>query len=204
MRSSIFLLFFLITIFSGCNQNVSEKGHDGEKSLSLEKELHLFLTKFKVLPEENMNLHFEGSDKKLPKLDSKTSDTLFVSYAEGSRAYGMLSDTSQFYFLLWYQAVENVAFMMSIIDKEGVVVDEKMLNTGQYGWDCGYQWHGKVFIFMDKTIVMRDSIVTYDCDMGPASDSTWKFEIDSMTGIVQSNGKIEFSKLKKGNPELIK
>jgi hypothetical protein len=206
MRSLFLQFIFLLFIFSSCNQTIEKNEKFQPDSISLEKEIPVFLKKFKLLPDENLSLFFEGSGKDLPKLNFKTSDTLFVSDAEGSSAYGMLPDTSRFYILLWYKAVENGTLMLSVIDKKGKIIDEEILNSGQYGWDCGYQWHGQVYIYRDKTILLRDSIVTYNCEgeEGPAPDSTWKFEIDSMTGIIKSNGKIEFSKLKKSAPKLIK
>lgn len=156
-----------------------------------------FLNKVQVLPQSKniFSLEFEP-DSLLLDFDRDSEDTLFVKNKIGAgKLFGLLPDTSRFYHLLWYALVENGALMLTTLNKCGTVLDEKCLSTDLYGCGCGYNWHGSIYLLKGPAFLLRDSLITFECDSGIAPESEWKHEIATQTVSVLNDGKILFSKL---------
>ena len=200
MKTPLATLLMLF-ILNSCNRTNTAANHlqvasSNEELETRKREFPKFLSKFRMLPKKEFELSPTGIDTSLATLDDDSSDTLFINYNNGAPIYGMLADTSKFYALLWYAMVENGALTLTVIDKAGNKLDEKQLFTGLYGWDCGYNWYGRIFVKKDMSIVLRDSIIIFECDSGIPPESTWKRELDSVDVTIIPNGKLQFSKVR--------
>jgi hypothetical protein len=191
--NKVWLLVLILFLYASCNNSASKSKSTNSRTGSTGRKpgLSHFLSKFRLLPAENLRLEFIMSDTNYVPLHEAT-DTLFTGYGF---AYGMLNDTSRFYGLLWYSSGADMpGLKLTTFNKLGEKMDEQWLTKDFPGDDCGHEWYGYVFIKPDMTILMRDSIVTYDCDNGIPPRSTWKHQLDSTDAKVRTNGEIEFSK----------
>ena len=150
-----------------------------------------------LLPNDTYTLSFElPVNAKLYQVKEGTDDTLF--FYPMTAVYGLLPDTSKFYSFLSYAPIENGALTLTNIDKTGKVLDSKQLSTDQYGSGCGYEWFGQVFVRTNAKFLMRDSLITYNCDsIGPLPEEYWKHEIITRTAENSEDGRITFSEIKR-------
>lgn len=183
-------------LFSACSTEVSAENKIEAPSPELEA-LRSLIKKTPLLPGKSYTLTPEfPPGKKLYEADGSTSDTLF--FYPMSAIYGLMPDTSHFYSFLSYDPVENGMLRLTNIDHSGKVIDSKQLSTDLYGCGCGYQWFGLVYVNKDNSFLIRDSLVTFDCDTaGPLPEAYWKHEIASITASLSKEGKILFSKLQR-------
>lgn len=184
------LLFFVLSCST--KSPVDKKSADNFRS----DKLRTLLKKIPLLPSDTYTVTFELENKKLYEVDGGTSDSLF--FYPMTSIYGLLPDTNDFYSFLSYAPVENGALTLTNIDKTGNVIDEKQLSTELYGCGCGYQWFGQVFIQTNRDFLMRDSLITFNCDsIGPLPEKYWKHEIVTRTAKSLTDGKISLSGLKR-------
>ena len=188
------ILFGILFLFISCSTNTPADKRNVD--IFRYDKLRTLVKKVPLLPNETYTVTFDfPPQKKLYEVIDDTSDSLF--FQPMTEIYGVLPDTSKFFSFLSYAPVENGALTLTNIDKDGNFIDDKQLSTGLYGCGCGYQWHGKVYVNKDRTFLMRDSLITFNCDsIGPLPEKFWKHEIATMNAKILSDGKIELSKLK--------
>ena len=184
---------FLFVLSCSTNSPVDKKSTNNPRA----DKLRTLLKKIPILPNDTYTVTFEFPEgKKLYEVDGGTSDSLF--FYPMTSIYGLLPDTNHFYSFLSYAPVAFGPLTLTNIDKNGNVIDEKQLSTELYGCGCGYQWYGKVYVFKNRSFLMRDSLITFDCDsLGPQTEDKWKHEIATMTAKVLPDGKINLSRLQR-------
>lgn len=194
MRTQFYLIGLLFVLAScSTNPTVENNPENGPAIVSLQA----LIKKIPLLPNDTYTLTFEfPQSEKLYEVDGGTSDSLF--FYPMTSIYGLLPDTNKFYSFLSYAPVENGALTLTIIDKAAKVIDSKQLSTELYGCGCGYQWFGQVFVRKHNEFLMRDSIVTFNCDsIGPLPEEYWKHEIITRTAKTLADGRIALSELQR-------
>lgn len=202
----LFAVFIGMVLLSCNNHHQAQAETDSEvkdtivkvKTDSRKEALSRFLSKFQLLPDSDLVLNFilTGQEPKMG-LDPNSSDSLFSGIDRGL-IYGMLHDTSMYYGLLYYAPADAPALSILVLDKNGMVKADTMLQTGLCGSDCGYLWSGKVYINRDHSIFVRDTVLTFFCDHASPPDdlSLWKHEATTVICKINPDGKLIFSSRK--------
>lgn len=192
----------LLLYISSCTtkQHTNETNINTEvESISRIEALQALISKTSVLPDSTYTLTPENPIPiiydGLYKIKSNSSDTLF--FYPMNAIYGLLPDTSKFYSFLSYEAVENGALAITNIDKSGVVISTNQLSNETYGFDCGYLWFGEVYVQKEKSFLIKDSIVTFECGPDEVPEEMWTRVIVTRTAKILPNGKLSFSELKR-------
>ncbi|MGV3505513.1 MAG: hypothetical protein ACO1O1_17550 [Adhaeribacter sp.] len=174
-----------------------------EKLLTRKKRFNLFLKKFKIIP-----LPFKHRiSNNLPplsfpesaRLDKSSSDTLFVKaeYLDESFRYGMLSDTTIFYSLIFFFPADDFYPVLATYTKSGKLISQKALTVNGCGSDCGLTYCSQTVI-LDKYLSIRSAdSIRYDfhCDdYGNLMKDSGLLIVESKTGQVNKNGRIIMGK----------
>ncbi|MCC6371450.1 MAG: hypothetical protein IT236_10640 [Bacteroidia bacterium] len=197
----IILLAAIVSLLSTCKSDpeTENKNQVTNNSSFLAGEFRQFLKKIPVLPANTTIFTLEcPNDSLLVDMDHGAADTLFIKSDDNAgKIYGILPDTSRHIYLLWYAAVENGALALTTLNKSGTIIDETYLSTDLYGCGCGYHWQGLIYLNPGPSFLMRDTIITYECDSGVAPMNKWKYELATKTADILNNGKIKLSEVKR-------
>lgn len=195
------IIFFIpLVLLSACrNQSgtLTTSGTETKDTIanSRREALHQLISKAPLLPDSDLTLTFTlGRELNYARFDPYSSDSLFGGWDPGY-IYGMLHDTSRYYSILYYAAVEAGVLSLMVIDKSGIVRTDTLLQTGLYGSDCGYMWSGRVYVNRDKSFLVKDTVVSFFCDKGPPPDdmSLWKHEATTVSCHIDTAGKLIFA-----------
>ena len=154
-----------------------------------------YLEKFKIvnLP---LTLRPTGNypERRSLRTDSNSPDTLFYKGAYSIACYGLLPDTSIFYGVIWLEPADLEYPVITTYDKNGEIIDEREINIGYCGDDCGYHCTETVTIDKDYKIFSADSVTSSDCDtLGHIIETSTKKYVIFKTGQINKNGKVEMS-----------
>lgn len=210
MKHTILISILILIFLSACkDQNKPQTTSTIETKDTVispgprQEALHHFITKIRLLPDSDLSLDFTliGQDLNGKRFDPYSSDSLFIGSDPGYIC-GMMHDTSRYYGILYYAAVEAGALSLMVIDKNGMVKGDTMLTTGLYaGNDMGYQGTSRIYIHRDARIIICDTLYSYETHMDsiipPDDMSLWKHEAVSQQINITSDGRIIFSPSKK-------
>jgi hypothetical protein len=186
----------LLIACSPTREKASEK--DDVATVSFDKRAYFkksYLEKFKMvnLP---LTLRPTGNypERKSLRTDSNSPDTLFYKGAYSIACYGLLPDTSMFYGVIWLEPADLEYPVITTYDKNGEIIDEREINIGYCGDDCGYHCTETVTIDKDYKIFSADSVTSNDCDtLGHIIETSTKKYVIFKTGQIKQNGKVEMS-----------
>lgn len=191
----IFALLFLA--LSSCTSHQSSTSSINSNLSSF----LIFCKKFKPLHlPYSYRLTDLDSDKisGLKELDFNSNDTLFIKSKDMGKAfcYGLLTDTSHFYALIFLFPGDSYYPVMMTYSKNGELLSEENLIANGCSPDCGLKRYSiNCKINKDFTINSSDtSIWEYRCDsLGQPIINTAFTWIDTKVGKVDSGGKIQLS-----------
>ncbi|MFD0749977.1 hypothetical protein ACFQZS_07480 [Mucilaginibacter calamicampi] len=168
---------------------------DGDQN---ENSFKKFKAKFKLLslPLSINTLEIDVSKQR--KLTGE--DNIFVKseYPNELYAYGMLTDTTGTYKLIWLEPAEIHVPVLATFTKTGKFIKKEYMSVGQCGSDCGFECTEFIQIKTDLTIFSADSIKSSACDsMGNIKEtSTQKYTLFKK-GKISKNGRIDFTSVNK-------
>ncbi|MBK7213674.1 MAG: hypothetical protein IPH88_10365 [Bacteroidales bacterium] len=134
---------------------------------------------------------------------SKLDDTDSLIFKDGSSVgcLGILSDTSQFYYIIRMFPGDDLCPVLYILNKNGIISDKANLYIGKYGFDCGTHLYGYTSIGKDLRIYTQDSLVQYKCDsVGKEGEVPIKSAVGTQEMSI-INGKIEQLKFMERTPK---
>lgn len=163
---------------------------------------NVFLKKFKKIDFPYI-YRYPGSEeygREKFKLNQNSSDTLFIKteYFDESYFYGYLSDTSNFFSLIYFLPAESLYPVLATYTKNGDLLNQESLIVYGCGSDCGLKYCSQtVTIRNDFMIEMVDSSkYEGECDEeGNYNPKGHKLYIHSKRGRIKKNGEIEMSKI---------
>lgn len=210
MKQSFFILLLSVGLLSACNFKNTDKDTINQLEGNLKSAAFKdYIKKFPVL---QLPFYFKGWNgnnidrSKLFALDFNTSDTLFFTrkgiakeLASTIYGYGLLSDTSKFYSLIYFRQGEDIYPIICTYTKEGALIAQKTLLVYGCGSDCGLRYCSYT-AQIDKqfNLYIADTMkYDYACDtLGnakPNSDSTF---IHAVTGNITATGDIRLGDIK--------
>ncbi|WP_205503081.1 hypothetical protein [Rufibacter psychrotolerans] len=214
MKKVIFA--FLLLVAASCNKSNHDRnipsseaktGDTNSKNTSATKKelFRKFLTKFSPigLPYVFRETGDSSADYKgLKKLNKNSIDTLFAKaeFFDETYCLGMLSDTSNFYALVFLQPASEHYPVLATYTKEGKLIGQEDLINGACGSDCGLVECTMTGIIMkDFSILSVDSIrYEYSCDtIGNPVPNSGELIVIRKNGRVQRNGEILMDKEKR-------
>ncbi|MBA9079878.1 hypothetical protein [Rufibacter quisquiliarum] len=138
----------------------------------------------------------------LQKLDKNSIDTLFANaeFFDETYCLGMLSDTSNYYALVFLQPASEHYPVLATYTKEGKLIGQEDLINGACGSDCGLvECTMTGIIKKDFSILSVDSIrYEYSCDtLGNPIPNSGELIVIRKSGKVQGNGEILMGKEKR-------
>ncbi|GAO44724.1 hypothetical protein FPE01S_03_07630 [Flavihumibacter petaseus NBRC 106054] len=146
---------------------------------------------------------------KLATLDQHSGDTAFYDISdENIKCYGILSDTTNFYSLIYFRIGDAPVPVLATYSKKGKMLDNQDLLCYGCGSDFGLEYCSytaqikkTLDIYIADTSVYSGQNDSLDLDNVKKSDSTF---INYKTGKIELNGKISIGQLqsvKKENSE---
>lgn len=200
--SIIFLL--LIIGLASCNNNDTNQKVSDTSQLSITQKLPVndYIKKFTLV---DLPFFFKGwngnniDHNKLFPIDKNSIDTLFFKGENDDIIfrYGLLSDTTNYYSLLYFGQAEEVYPILVTYSKSGQLISKETLVVNGCGPDCGLTYCSySALIRKDHSIYLADT-AKYEgiCDsLGnylPNSDSIF---INSKIGLIDKNGFIKLEK----------
>lgn len=203
MKSIFLPLYLLIILFSSCGNDTKQNLGDTTQRVTENKlPINEYIKKFNLI---QLPFYFKGwngnniENKKLSEIDKASIDTLFFhgSNDEIIYKYGLLSDTSNFYSLLYFGQAEEIYPILITYSKTGQFINKETLIVNGCGSDCGLTYCSySAVIRKDYSIYLADT-AKYEgvCDsLGnyfPDSDTTF---INSKNGLVDKSGSIILEK----------
>ncbi len=138
----------------------------------------------------------------LQKLDKNSIDTLFAKteFFDETYCLGMLSDTSNFYALVFLHPASEHYPVLATYTKQGKLIGQEDLLNGACGSDCGLvECTMTGIIKKDFSVLSVDSIrYGYYCDtLGNPIPNSGELIVIRKSGKVQGNGKILMDKEKR-------
>jgi|LakMenE01Jun11ns_1017448.scaffolds.fasta_scaffold9743097_2 hypothetical protein len=193
MKGLYILTFFLIFGCSGHRDQLGERDQDNLKANYFK---NTFLKKFKRLDLPTNIIEGKQIDpKKLTSNDPKSLDSLFTQ--SGSiLCYGILTDTSSFYTLIFYAPTVTFIPVISTYDKKGNRISDKGIDFGC--WDGGpydYSCDGHLTVDNKMNLNLEHVTICNDCDS--TSTEPVKF-IEKRKGKITNNGQVELEARKEG------
>ena len=131
----------------------------------------------------------------LPKLDSNSSDTLFMKseFPDETHCYGILTDTTNFYSLIYFFPADTHYPVLATYTKTGKLIDKTDLLVNGCGSDAGLTYCSSTSIInKDLTVFCADTL-KYDfiCDsVGEKIPNSGEILIDTKKGRLTRSGKI--------------
>jgi hypothetical protein len=195
------LLLILLGVLQSCSNSPSRtnKSSSYVQSVSLKPNLEFtkFLKKFKALSFpltiESLKIRVDSSRK----LNSKDNIFIKSQYPDEIYAYGMLSDTSDTFKIIWLQPAEMEVPVLTIFTKSGKKISEEYLGVGQCGSDCGFSCNEIIKLGKDLSIFSADSIQYNNCDTNGNETGNIKKYVLYKTGRILNSGKITMSNVLK-------
>jgi hypothetical protein len=190
MKNLIIVLIFLL--FYSCDSHKVTQ----QTKLDPQDPFKVFLKKlkpvnlpfiFRITPEINIDL------ANMVKLNA--ADTLFAKtqYPDETYCYGMLTDTSNFYSLIYFFPADNFYPVLATYTKTGKLINQEALSVNGCGSDCRLSYCSQTGILnKDLTIFCADT-VKYDffCDsLGEKIPNSSKILISTKTGKLTNSGKL--------------
>lgn len=186
---------------AGCSSN--KTAENKVDSISLKQKLKtnsnpafsLFLKKFNRL---SLPLIINVSKIKLDSTKILTDkDNTFIKYPDSGTlyAYGMLSDTTDTFKILWLQPADDYIPVITTFTKDGQKIDSKYVGVGGCGVDCCFECNEVIVINKDLTTFSADSIKSCECDTAGPKENTMRKYIRYQTGKILKTGKIDISKV---------
>jgi hypothetical protein len=159
----------------------------------------LFAQFVKKFPRLGLPLTIKTLDIQSDALQKITGrDSMFTSSSdpEGTRAYGLLPDTTGNFKLIWLSPADVYVPILTTFNRHGQRISETHLSVGACGSDCCYSCAEYITINKDMTIYSVDSIKSCDCDSAGPQEKTMKKYTRFMTGAIAADGKISMSDIK--------
>jgi hypothetical protein len=190
------IIIFTMILVCSCNNTKRQTAQTTQPENSLFK---IFIKKFQPvdLPFtyrytiEGLTIDF----KKLQKLDSNSSDTLFLKpeSPDETYCYRMLRDTTKFYSLIFLFPADEYYPVLVTYTKTGKQISQTNLIAVGCGLDCGLTYYSVTGrINNDMTILCADTAkYKFMCDsLSNEIPNSGKKIINLKTGRVSNNGKI--------------
>jgi hypothetical protein len=135
MQRSIIWILFLALV--SCN-NPDQQAAGTVSNLPIQ----MFLSKFKTI---QLPFYFTGWDnaninkEQLWTMNFRSNDSLFLKPENGETiyGYGLLSDTSQFYAVVYFAQGEDIYPIVATYTKHGQLINKQTLLARGCGSDCG-------------------------------------------------------------------
>jgi hypothetical protein len=200
MRNSVFLLA-LILVYSCNNLTKQSEQTVNQESLAF----RVFLTKFKSVDLPFIYRETYSSNSidiaHLPKLDANSSDTLFMKseFPDETYCYGMLSDTTNFYSLIFFFPAETHYPVLATYTKTGKLIDKADLLVNGCGSDAGLMYGSSTSVIREDFTVFCADTLKYDfiCDsIGEPLPNSSETQIGCRIGKVDRKGKIMIGKIR--------
>lgn len=113
-------------------------------------------------------------------------------------AYCSVPANGNYYATITLAPADCYVPVLTTFNKEGNKIDEKAINIGGCGADCGFTCEEYMIINKDYSIYVSDTISQTKCDsMGNEIPGTTEHYVNYKTGKLLSNGKIKLSEEKK-------
>jgi hypothetical protein len=151
---------FISSLFLSCSSATQEASpHD--------QAFRAFIKKFPVrqLPFQSCITCNEFRDADLASVEDDTSH-VFVPDGFGEvHCWGLLPDTSEFYYTIWTVAGDN-AFIpfFAIYDKKGNLLSYDPMTAGKAGWSPCFRFNMYTRVNPDYSFTVFDTTWTWDCD----------------------------------------
>ena len=163
MKKLIPLLISLSFLFACGNQeSASEKGNQTDT-------LSLFRNFIKKFPIRQLPISKHLCENAFPEQNLETiteTDSIFSGNdSYGRPCWGLLPDTSEYYYVIWTIPADDIIPAFAIFDKKGKKLKEEYIIVGRC--DCGgpcYMCNDDFIISKDYSIFSVDTFWTYDCD----------------------------------------
>lgn len=143
---------------------------------------------------------FDVDVTKLVKLNSNLADTVFIKsdYYDGVYCYGMLSDTSKFYSLLYFFTGDGYYPVLATYSEEGTLISQTRLIAIGCGSDCGLTYCSMTGAIRKDLSILNVDTVSYDfhCDENGELVNEGLLLINSQRGKVTEEGRIEMGEIK--------
>lgn len=205
----LYSIIFLLSIveLASCNNNDKNQNINDTSQLSSTQKLPInnYIKKFTLV---DLPFYFKGWNgnnidrNKLFPIDKYSIDTLFFKGENDDIIfrYGLLSDTENFYSLLYFGQAEEIYPILVTYSKSGQLISKENLIVNGCGPDCGLTYCSySALIQKDYSIYLADT-AKYEgiCDnFGnylPNSDSTF---VISKIGFIDKNGVIKLKNEKR-------
>lgn len=200
-----FIAFFLLFIsLEGCNTSSNSsspiQGINTTINISDNRVIAFrkFLKLFKRLPlpykvsthDNNDTIHYQ-----------KVDTTFIKDGCNCGICIGELSDTTNFFYLLYDIPTDIGALGLAIFNKNAIEVANKLLTIGDLNSSCGSDYFSETLIIeKDYSINIIDSLSISKCDEKENElPGTTKNTIELMTGKITPVGKIDLSVIQKKN-----
>jgi hypothetical protein len=192
MRRLIFVLTSILLISCNGQQDIQN-----EKTYTANL-FHTFIRKFKII---NLPYKFRDTEVNsenfttLKKVDKNSADTLFVKtdYPDETYCYGILSDTSIFYTLIYYFPADFYYPVVVTYTKKGEPIDQKSIIANGCGVDCGLTYCSETGIInTDYSIFCTDTLdFKFMCDtLSQPIPNSETLLTNTRTGKITKTGKI--------------
>lgn len=173
--------------FVSCSENGADKTQPASERHS---KLNAFLEK---IPSITLPIEIRGCSINTQSL-TRVDNNKFIS-ANVNYGYGKLEPNSKFTAVVFLASADCEIPVLATYDKSGNKIDEKEINIGYCGSDCGYTCNEIMSIDNNKNIFTADTISSYDCDsLGNAIPGTEQHYVIYKQGRILETGKIELSK----------
>ena len=198
-QKNLLVILFLLFLFS-CKNDTTEKQ---TITLSVD-EFRLFLQKFKMvkLPFVYRSVNYEDNFdfKKMQTINILSNDTLFIkeNSLNGIKFYGVLSDTSKVFSLIYFCLSDSYYPVLATYDKSGKLIDRMALIVNGCGGGCGVAYCSETGIIDENSVVFCADTLIWDLssecfsELIPNNDSIW---IETKTAQLTKDGKLKKSSI---------
>lgn len=207
MKAVYLALIMSMIVMISCNSgNNSENINDTTKPTKFQNfSISDYIKKFQLV---QLPFYFKGGNgsnidnEKLFQIDKNSIDSLFFKGDNDDElfGYGLLSDTSKFYTLLYFGQAEDLYPILVTYSKKGRIISKETLIVHGCGSDCGLTYCSYSALLRKNLSIYLADTAKYKgiCDsLGnflPNSKTTF---INSISGNIDSSGKIKLDKEKK-------
>lgn len=85
--------------------------------------------------------------------------------------------------------------VLKVYNKSGTLISESTITSGNVAFDCGYYCYEFLEFRKDQSVLITDSIITYDCDSLGAHEETKRTEIKTTLITIDDSGNVVFKKI---------
>lgn len=188
---SFYLVLPVIISLVSCSDNSSDRAQPASDT---NPEFNAFLEKIPSITLPVTIRECSVNTQGLTKIDSNKFVSETVNYG-----YGKLAPNNKYVAVIFLASADCEIPVLVTYDKSGNKIDEKEINIGGCGSDCGYSCNEIMRIDQNNNIFTADTVSSYDCDsLGNAIPGTEEHYVIYKQGRILETGKIELSeKIKK-------